>query len=50
MDLLEDHGSKAGAPAPGVHLTRQRAAHEQFQKKIAAAKARLGINRSATRV
>ena len=42
LDLIEDQGAKAGAPAPGMHLTRQRAAHEQFQKKIAATRASLG--------
>ncbi|CAL5225906.1 g8697 [Coccomyxa viridis] len=47
LDLIEDQGAKAGAPAPGMHLTRQRAAHEQFQKKIAATRASLDANRIA---
>ena len=36
MDLIEDHGAKSGAPAPGVHLTRHSASREQLLRKVAA--------------
>ena len=45
MDLIKEQKAEAGGPAPGLHLTRQRTAHEQFQKKIAALKAGAGTNK-----
>ncbi len=43
MDLIEDHGSRAGAPAPAVHLTRHSASREHLLKKEAAALAASGV-------
>lgn len=42
LDLIEDQSAKAGAPAPGVRLTRQRTSHEQSHQNVPSTQAAAG--------
>ena len=42
LDLIEDQSTKAGAPAPGMHLTRQRTSLEQSHRQVAPTQAAAG--------